>query len=288
MKPKTLIVTRCIIKNNDGEILLLKRTKDKTYNANKYELPGSKLPPFVDIKTSVTESIYKELGITVIPIEPNQKVYLYNRLVTENTKYKNHLFIEITLEAEYITGEPRVGEEHTNCIWIMPEDALDLDLSISARETITKYIYNHQRESLLTSKPKIQITSRAIIRKGSKILMIKRNSKSAFPNKWELPGGKIDALETLDHITREVFEETGLIIKVTRPSILTSSNIVNSGKYRGYTFIGIFSEAKIIGGKFKLSNEHHDFGWFTRKQILNLDLAEYVKFPIYKLLTLKK
>ncbi len=288
MKPKTLIVTRCIIRNNDGEILLLKRRKDKTYNANKYELPGSKLPQFVDIKTSVTQSVYNELGITVMPIEPNQKVYLYNRLVTEDTKYKNYLFIEITLEAEYITGEPRTGEEHTNCIWVVPEDALSLDLSISSRETITKYIYTHQKESLLSSRPKIQITSRAIIRKGSKILMLKRTPKSAFPNQWELPGGKIDALETLDHITREVFEETGLIIKVTKPSILTSSNIINTGKYRGYTFLSVFNEAKVVGGRFKLSHEHVDSGWFTKKQILNLNLADYTKLSIYKLFTIGK
>ena len=60
--------------------------------------------------------MYNELGITIILVELNQKVYLYNRLVTGNTRYTSYLFIEITLEAKYITSEPGVGEEHSSCI----------------------------------------------------------------------------------------------------------------------------------------------------------------------------
>ncbi len=285
MKPKTLIVTRCIITNDDNQILLLKRASDRMYNSDMYELPGSKIEPLMDIKTSVVDSIQKELNITVIPYEPEQRVYLYNRLVTEPTKYQNHLYIEITLEAKYVVGNITISEDHTEYKWVDLEDAFHLPLAPGTKNTLTKYALNKKTKSLIESRPKLQISSRAVIYDKNKILMLRRNKRGEFPGKWEFPGGKIENFETLDYIVREVFEETGLIIRVTCPLVMTTSTIVKSGKYKGYTFIGIFDEAKLVGGKFKLSDEHIEYGWFTKKKLLNLDLAEYVKFAAYKLFT---
>lgn len=44
-----------------------------------------------------------------------------------------------------------------------------------------------------------------------RILLIQRSSTDSMPNKWEVPGGAVDAGETiLAGVTREVREETGL------------------------------------------------------------------------------
>ena len=64
-------------------------------------------------------------------------------------------------------------------------------------------------------KLKVIIVNRALIQnKEGKYLFIQRASNQEYEaDKWELPGGKMDQFETLEeHVIREVYEETGLVI----------------------------------------------------------------------------
>ena len=119
--------------------------------------------------------------------------------------------------------------------------------------------------------------------------MLKRAKDQPYPGQWELPGGKLDELETLqDSLRREVFEETGLIINVVEPVVHTDSTVLSKGRYKGHTYISVISRANLEGGKIKLSpEEHDDYKWVTKSEILNLDLAPYGKLPLTELL-LKK
>lgn len=58
-----------------------------------------------------------------------------------------------------------------------------------------------------------QAVSMAIIKRGNKILLVKRTPNDyLYPNKWTLPGGYLNKNETFYNcIKRELFEETGLI-----------------------------------------------------------------------------
>lgn len=60
----------------------------------------------------------------------------------------------------------------------------------------------------------IDVTA-AIIKRNSKILIAKRSSSSSLPNKWEFPGGKVDAGETPEEcLARELYEEFDIIVTV--------------------------------------------------------------------------
>jgi len=57
----------------------------------------------------------------------------------------------------------------------------------------------------------------AIIVKDSRVLICQRRRDKSFPLKWEFPGGKVEAGESLtDALTREITEELGVPIKVGR------------------------------------------------------------------------
>jgi 8-oxo-dGTP diphosphatase len=57
----------------------------------------------------------------------------------------------------------------------------------------------------------------AIIARNSRLLICQRRRDRAFPLKWEFPGGKVEAGESLaEALTREIVEELGVQIEVGR------------------------------------------------------------------------
>jgi hypothetical protein len=55
---------------------------------------------------------------------------------------------------------------------------------------------------------------------------------------------------------------------------------MNQGKYTGFTFINLVSSAHITSGKIRLSEEHEAFGWFSKSEIFNLNLAPHIHLPL--------
>lgn len=128
-------------------------------------------------------------------------------------------------------------------------------------------------------RPKIIVINRCFILNDNKeILIIKRcPTDRKDPDKWEVPGGKLDEGEDLLRSkNREVMEETGLSIEQIEPLVFTYSYVIKDGGYSGFTYISIFSINKIIKGKVKLSEEHSEYIWVGYKKIMNFDLTSEV------------
>lgn len=121
---------------------------------------------------------------------------------------------------------------------------------------------------------KIQVTC-AIIENDNYILVVQRSIKMNLPLKWEFPGGKIENRESeQDCLKREIREELNIeieLIKKLTPSTYDYPNI----SIELIPFI-----AKQIGGKITL-NEHADFKYLDKKDLLDLDWAE-ADIPIVK------
>ena len=113
-----------------------------------------------------------------------------------------------------------------------------------------------------------------------RILMTQRSDNS----RWCLPGGGMDPGESASETCiREVMEETGLQVQVTRligvyttPDMLIEYLDGNKVQPVSFSF-----EAEITGGELGLSDETIDFGWYTVDEIDNLDTLEHHLTRIY-------
>jgi ADP-ribose pyrophosphatase YjhB (NUDIX family) len=114
-------------------------------------------------------------------------------------------------------------------------------------------------------------TSAIIFNKEGKFLLTQREDN----RQWCLPGGAVESGESLaEACEREVFEETGLRVRVKRLVGVYSHPdqlVVYKDGHKAF-IVAIHFEAEITGGELGLSNETISFGYFT--------LAETEKLPM--------
>lgn len=120
----------------------------------------------------------------------------------------------------------------------------------------------------------INVTA-AIIEKGGKFLIAKRAKGKHLENKWEFPGGKIEAQETPQEcLRRELEEEFGITAEIGN---FVTESIFDYGD-RTIRLLGY--NAKYISGEFRL-NAHDEIRWVSADELSNFDFAE-ADLPIVK------
>jgi len=106
-----------------------------------------------------------------------------------------------------------------------------------------------------------------------KILLTRRTDNG----RWCLPGGGMDPGESAaEACAREVLEETGLEVRVTKlvgiytdPDLLVEYPDGNRVQPVAFSF-----EVEITGGELGLSDETTEFGWYTVAEIEAMDTVE--------------
>lgn len=104
-----------------------------------------------------------------------------------------------------------------------------------------------------------------------KLLLTRR----ADNDQWCLPGGGVDAGESVSEACiREVWEETGLQVRVTRLSGVYSdpNKLVIYPDGNKAHIVALSFEAEITGGEPGLSNETTEWGYFNLEEIAGLEL----------------
>ncbi len=125
------------------------------------------------------------------------------------------------------------------------------------------------------------LTMRGLAKNKDKILILKRHPKSTTnPNKWELPGGKVDPGECFDvALIREFDEETKLSIKL--------GDLIGAIQedFPHKRTVAIIMEVDINKKHLKetnppeiiISDEHIDYKWAKIEEIKNLELSGWFK-----------
>lgn len=123
--------------------------------------------------------------------------------------------------------------------------------------------------------PKAIIVCRGLLKRNGKVLLLHRTGDQGYnPDKWELPGGKIEFGEDLNAaIEKEVLEETGLLVKITSPSAFVEAKTNVIGKYKGIFYLEIVSRVKIISGTIRISPEHSEYRWINHHHVFDYDLS---------------
>ena len=124
----------------------------------------------------------------------------------------------------------------------------------------------------LGKEGKIRLGTSAIIFNGDgKFLLTQREDNG----QWCLPGGAVESGESLaEACEREVFEETGLQVRVKRlvGVYSHSDQLVVYKDGNKAQIVAIHFEAEIIGGELRLSSETTDFGFFTLDETERMEM----------------
>ncbi len=124
-------------------------------------------------------------------------------------------------------------------------------------------------------------TTKAIIRNGSKVLLVKDNN-----NVWELPGGRIEFGESPEEaLKRELKEELGAE-KVSVGNPISTFSFVSKTDIAEYHFIVLVYSCSAQLEEIELDHESTDFGWFGDCEISKLNMRDEYKRLINQITSL--
>ncbi|WP_406535538.1 NUDIX domain-containing protein [Methanobrevibacter sp.] len=123
------------------------------------------------------------------------------------------------------------------------------------------------------------LTVRGIIKnEKDEILILKRHPKSRTdPEKWELPGGKVEKGEDFDvALVREIKEETNLDGTIGDFCEAVQNDYVHKRT------VQIMMYLKDLTGEVKISDEHIDWMWADTEKMKTLELSTSLKKVLEK------
>jgi 8-oxo-dGTP diphosphatase len=117
----------------------------------------------------------------------------------------------------------------------------------------------------------ILAASAVIVDDASRVLLVKRGHEPA-KGLWSLPGGSVEEGETLAQaVTREVLEETGLLIspggEVWRVSVELAT-----GQFYDVRALS----AEVSGGQLSPGDDAADARWWSLSELSQLDLTPHL------------
>ncbi|EME57650.1 NUDIX domain-containing protein [Amycolatopsis decaplanina] len=120
-----------------------------------------------------------------------------------------------------------------------------------------------------------------IVNEGRLLLLRKDALDPRQPLRWDVPGGRMESGEGLDdHLKREVFEESGLDVRLGKPLALWS------WKMNDTTAVAVARECSVIG-KAAVSFAGHtesdhidEFDWADLSEVAGYDLILDLRAPV--------
>ena len=123
------LTIRSVIKNNEGEILVLRRHPKSKTNPHKWELPGGKIEKGEFFDEALIREIKEETALDV-------KVGDFCEAVQDDYPHKRT--VQLIMYSKDITGEVKISDEHDDWMWASINEIKSLKITSSLEKTIKK------------------------------------------------------------------------------------------------------------------------------------------------------
>lgn len=126
------LTVRGVIKNNNGEILIVKRHPKSKTDPEMWELPGGKVEKGEHFADALVREIKEETNLDVNVgdfCEAVQNDYMHKRTV------------QLMMYLEDAEGSVKISDEHTEFMWASMEKIKTLEISTSLEKLLKKRNY---------------------------------------------------------------------------------------------------------------------------------------------------
>jgi len=116
------LAVRAIVRDREGRILLVRRSRANKSSPGVWEFPGGKIDPGENFAAALVREVKEECGLNVIPTRAVGAV---------QTETPGIHVVHVMMETQLVSGAVRLSEEHDEHAWLLPAD-------VSARAIISE------------------------------------------------------------------------------------------------------------------------------------------------------
>ena len=123
------LTVRGVIKNDSGEILIVKRHPKSRTDPEMWELPGGKVEKGEHFADALVREIKEETNLDVSVGDFCEAV---------QNDYSHKRTVQLMMYLTDVEGEVKISEEHTEFMWASIEEIKTLELSTSLKKLLEK------------------------------------------------------------------------------------------------------------------------------------------------------
>jgi ADP-ribose pyrophosphatase len=117
----------------DKKVLLVKRNRPPSKGV--WAIPGGKVTLGETLQEAAEREVKEETGITVKARSP---VYTFDFIETDDNGRTRFHYVIVDLMADYISGQPRAGDDASEARWTTSQDIAGLPVSKNTKKAIKK------------------------------------------------------------------------------------------------------------------------------------------------------
>ena len=119
----------------DETVLLVKR--GKAPSAGKWAIPGGSVELGETLQQAAEREIFEETGIRIRALKP---VYTFDFIERDKQGDIRFHYVIVDLEADYISGEIKPGDDAARAGWIPYAKLKELDMNATTRTFLSAYL----------------------------------------------------------------------------------------------------------------------------------------------------